>query len=265
MAYKVNTYKYNSSLSKEQNILCERLCALRMSKMSEALAGQFLDPNAELRTFTERVTDVINAEVDFRDGKKFNRLIRNAHLRYPAADFDPSLFDPERKLDTTTIGRLEDSHYIDEKKNLCICGASGAGKTYLACAFGVAACHSFRTVRYYNSSRLINELKRAASQEPEVYLAFLDELASYDLLILDDFGLMSLNLDDCRFLFELLEQRETMKSTMIVSEYSIKQWYDLFGRKTYADACLRRMTGDAYRIEMNGKDMSTEKTSMEAK
>jgi DNA replication protein DnaC len=192
----------------------------------------------------------------------FRRIL---HLRYPDADFDQTIYEADRALDTVTIERLENCSWIDEKKNLLITGSSGAGKTYLANAFCVAACHQSRSVRYYSTGRLINELKRSNAQDSDTYLAFTDELAGYDLLVIDDFGFMSLDLDDCRYLFEVLEQRETVKSTMVISQFAVNQWYDFFGQKTYADACLRRMTAGAYRIEMNGRDMSPAEPEIQSK
>ena len=75
----MSKFTYNNDLTAEQNTLCSKLCSLRMSKMAEELARQFQDPNEKLRTFDERVTDLINAERNFRDNKKFNSLIRQAH------------------------------------------------------------------------------------------------------------------------------------------------------------------------------------------
>ncbi|HCV54731.1 MAG TPA: DNA replication protein [Erysipelotrichaceae bacterium] len=252
----MSKFTYNNDLTAEQNTLCSKLCSLRMSKMAEELARQFQDPNEKLRTFDERVTDLINAERNFRDNKKFNSLIRQAHLKYSQADFDDSIYEPDRKLDFSTIERLEDCAWIDEKHNLLITGPSGAGKTYLGCAFGVAACHQFHKVRYYPVNRILVELKKAYADGNDAYLAFTDQLTDYDLLIIDDFGMMPIDLDDCCYLFQLLDMRDTVHSTMVMSQYPVKQWFDFFPRQAYADSCLRRLTSGAYRIEMNGKDMS---------
>ena len=80
-------------------------------------------------------------------------------------------------------------------------------------------------------------------------------MASYDLLVIDDFGLMDLDMDKCLALFEIIESRDCRKSTVIVSQLPVIKWWDLFGDNTYADACLSRMTHKAYRLECNGRDM----------
>ena len=83
-------------------------------------------------------------------------------------------------------------------------------------------------------------------------------MAGYDLLVIDDFGLMDLNLDKCRDLFEIIEARDCRKSTVIISQMPVANWYQLFGDNTYADACLSRMTSKAYRLDFPGRDRRVE-------
>jgi DNA replication protein DnaC len=80
-------------------------------------------------------------------------------------------------------------------------------------------------------------------------------MASYDSLVIDDFGLMELNMDKCRDLFEIIETRYCKKATMIVSQFPVIKWWELFKDNTYADACLSRMKSKMYRLECNGRDM----------
>jgi len=89
----------------------------------------------------------------------------------------------------------------------------------------------------------------------DTYREALAQLVSFDLLVIDDFGLMQLDLNKCRNLFEVLESRDPGRSTMVVSQFPVKAWYDLFQEHTYADACLNRLLNNSYRLEMNGKNM----------
>ena len=88
-------------------------------------------------------------------------------------------------------------------------------------------------------------------------LDYLNKLTKLDLLVIDDFGLMDLDLDKCRDLFEVIDGRDGRKSTIIVSQFPVKSWFDLFQEHTYADACLARITDKrhCYRLEMNGISM----------
>lgn len=253
MAYRQKDYTYNPKLTSEENTLLDRLYKFKLSHMAEALEGQFLDPNSELEDFHTRITKLVNYEWDQRQTTKFNKLMRKASLKYPNADFDESIYEPDRMLDTHTIELLQSCKWIDEPKNLLITGSAGAGKTHIANALCITALRQLRTVKYIRANTLLFESEKARKLN-ESY-EYVNTLSSYDLLVIDDFGLMELDMDKCRDLFEVIETRDSRKSTMIVSQLPVVKWWDLFKDNTYADACLSRMTSKAYRLECNGRDM----------
>ena len=118
MAYRLKDYLYNDKLTKEQNILMDRLYKLRMSGMAEAFEKQLLEPNTGLEPFEVRFAAIVNQEWDQRESKKFKRLMKKATLKYPAADLDSSIYDPERQLNTHVIELLAKCDWIDEPNNL---------------------------------------------------------------------------------------------------------------------------------------------------
>lgn len=253
MAYLHKNYIYNEQLTTEENLLLDRLFKLRLSHMSEALEQQFLNPNKGLEDFYTRISEIINYEWDQRQNTKFNKLLKKASLKYPTADFDDTIYEADRLLDTHTIELLQKSTWIDEPKNLLITGSAGAGKTYIANALCIAALHRLKTVKYIRANTLLQESEKAR-QTGQAY-DYTNQMASYDLLVIDDFGLMELDMNKCRDLFEIIETRDCKKATMIVSQFPVIKWWDLFKDNTYADACLSRMTSKAYRLECNGRDM----------
>ena len=244
------TYLYNEKLSKEQNLIMDILYDLRLSGMAEALEQQLLNPNSRLDSFEDRFSDIVNFEWSQRETKKFNRLLKQATLKYLAADLNSSLYEPERQLNTHVIEKLATCEWIDEPNNLLITG--GAGKTHVACALCVAAMHQMRTTKYIRANYLLQESEHAHRENN--YYEYSNKMASYDLLVIDDFGLMDLNMDKCRDLFEIIESRDSRKATIIISQVPVAKWYHLFGDNTYADACLSRMTSKAYRLEFPGRD-----------
>lgn len=253
MAYFHKNYIYNEQLTAEENLLLDKLFKLRLSHMSEVLEKQFLNPNTELEDFHTRISEIINYEWDQRQSTKFNKLLKKPTLKYPSADFDEALYEPDRMLDTHTIELLQKCTWIEEPKNLLVTGSAGAGKTYIANALCVAALHQLKTVKYIRANTFLQESEKAR-QLGQAY-DYTNQMASYDLLVIDDFGLMELDMDKCRDLFEVIETRDCKKATMIVSQLPVIKWWDLFKDNTYADACLNRMTSKAYRLECNGRDM----------
>ena len=244
-----------TTLTPEEQILITRLKSFRVPVMAKILEAQLKDPNADLSTFMERISAMVDSEWQARADKRFNRLMKEAHLRYPAADLDETIYRPERQLDTQTIERLSTCHWIEEGKNLIVTGSSASGKTYLINAFCVTAMKQSKSVRYIKANTLMGEMERARIRSTN--LDYLDRLTKLDLLVIDDFGLMDLDLDKCRDLFEVLDTRDGRKSTVAISQLPVISWFDMFSDNTYADACLTRITDKhhTYRLEMNGINM----------
>lgn len=253
----IKKYLYNDKLSKEENILLDRLYTFKTSQMAEALEKQFLDPNSELDDFHTRITKIINYEWEQRYQTKLGKLITKATLKYPTADFDESLYDPDRMIDVHVVEQLQKCAWIDERKNLLITGGAGAGKTHIANALCLTAMQQLRTAKYIRANTLIQECIKA--DQTDNALDYYNKMSDYELLVIDDFGMMDLDLEKCRHLFEIVETRDCRKSTVIISQLPVEKWWDLFKDNTYADACLSRMTKQAYRLECRGRDMRQKK------
>ena len=240
-----------TELTPEEQALITRLKSFRVPEMANILEAQLKDPNADLSTFMERISSMVDSEWQSRANKRFNRLMKDAYLRYPTADLDETIYHPERQLDTQTIERLSTCHWIEEGKNLIVTGSSASGKTYLINALCVTAMRQFKSVRYIKANTLMSEMEQATNLE------YLNKLTKLELLVIDDFGLMDLDLDKCRDLFEVLDTRDGRKSTVVISQFPVISWFDTFSDNTYADACLTRITDKhhTYRLEMNGVNM----------
>lgn len=210
----------NPDLRPEEQAVSTRLREMKMSGMAEAFERRVLDPNADLSSFMERITELVNTEWQIRYDKKPNRLLRQAKLRYPQADLDDSIYEADRKLDHASIEKLAACHWIDEGRNLLITGMTSSGKTYLSNALCVSALRKLKTVRYIKASHLMLELEQARMKD--TYMDQLALLSKVDLLAIDDFGLMELDLDKCRDLFEVIDGRDGRRSTIIISQFRVK-------------------------------------------
>lgn len=177
MAYIQKNYTYNPVLSAEENVLLDILFKLKLSHMAEALEKQFLNPNCDLESFADRITDIINYEWEQRQTTKFNKLLRKATLKYPEADFDDSIYEPDRQLDTHTIELLQKCEWVRDARNLLITGSAGAGKTYIANALCIAALHQQHTVRYIRANTLIQESEKARMASSSY--DYVNQMASY--------------------------------------------------------------------------------------
>jgi len=208
----------------EETILIERLRSFRVPAMVEEYMQQLRDPNTELLSFQERFTRIVNAEWLKRYNKKFNDKLKKAKLRFKDADLDETIYDPARKLDTQSIELLSKCEWVEEGKNLLITGMSGSGKTYLSCALCIAALRQLKDVQYIKASVMMRDLERA--RKKDTYTEYLEDKLALDLLVIDDFGLMELDLDKCRDLFEVIDGRDGRRSTIVVSQFPVETWYD---------------------------------------
>lgn len=225
---------------------------MSLSVMASTLDEQINDPNIGLKTADERIIELITNEYLSRYANKIAKGLKKSHMKYPGAEYGDLIVDETRELDKDSLDGLMACKFIDEKKNLVITGPCGCGKTWIASCIGVRAQTQLRSVRYCSTSRLIAELKM--KEEDNTYLKALDQIAKLDLLILDDIGLMNLDIHSCRIFFEVLDSRDQNGSVVFISQYPISKWFSLFENATYADAALSRATGKAYRLDVKGKD-----------
>lgn len=127
------------------------------------------------------------------------------------------------------------------------------GKTFISCALGIRACYFDYNVQYFRLPRLLTDI--AISKGDGSYNKLMNKLKKCDLLIFDDFGLTKLNLQETRDFLELIEDRNSVKSCMFISQIPVSKWYDLFTDPTLADAIMDRLVNNSYQIEIKGPSM----------
>ncbi|MCK9176782.1 MAG: ATP-binding protein [Clostridiales bacterium] len=177
----------------------------------------------------------------------------NAHI----ADID---YAPARELNRELILRLASCDYLQDARNIVVMGATGTGKSYLACALGMEACKQSYTVRYTRMTELFEELILARSEGK--FLKFKKDIAKVDLLIIDDWMLVKLTEEESTMLLEVIHSRHRRKSTMFCSQFAPPGWHLRIPEETIADAILDRIVYDSYEIHLKS---STESPSMRQK
>ena len=203
-------------------------------------------------TQDEFINMLVQAEWDERENKTITRNLRLARFRYEAS-VEEINFAAQRGLDKTQFLRLADMGFIDRKENVLITGATGVGKSFLSSALGHQACQSGYKTLYFNTQKLFSKLKILKADGS--YNRELSRIEKYDLLILDDFGLASLDGVSRMALLEIIEDRHGRKSTIISSQLPVAKWYEIIGDNTIADAILDRMVHTAHRIELKGASL----------
>lgn len=235
------------------SVLNEQLRALRLSHFCHALEQQ----QAQLNTysdmsFEERLGLLAEHELQCRDNNKVKRLRRQAKLRLDAL---PSQIDyrAQRGIRKDKIASLLNGQYLHHGQNILLTGATGCGKTYLACALADQACQQHHTVRYYRLGHLLDDL--SVGHADGSYRQQLNALSKKKLLILDDWGMEKLTARQANDLLDVMEDRYQRASTIIASQIPVNEWYKLISNPTVADALLDRLLHNSYRIELQGESM----------
>lgn len=218
--------------------------------------------NSPKETADEMIAMLIDAEYDYKSNRRLEQRLSLAKLRYPAS-VEQTDFNAERKLDKNLFMRLADCNFIKQSENVIVTGMTGTGKSYIACSLGHQACLKGYKVIYHNFNRLLTKLKMAKADNS--YLKEINKISGFDLLIIDDFGLQTMDHESNISLLEILEDRYGDRSTIIASQIPPENWYDLFQNSTIADACLDRIIHNAHKLNMEGESMRKKKTFVSKK
>lgn len=225
---------------------------LRLHGMRRAFEDLRSGRAADSLSHDEMVSHLVDAEWDERYNRKISRLLTSAAFRYKAS-IEEIDYARQRNIEKNTILAMGRCDWIEKGENIFITGATGTGKSYLACALGHRACMNRYRVRYLNCMKIFSQLKYAKADGS--YFREMKHLQKNDLLILDDFGLKPFDADTRLMLLELLEDRYASKSTIIASQIPVSLWFDIIGDKTIADAICDRFIHNAEKINLQGDTM----------
>lgn len=234
----------------------ETLKQLKLSAMAKELEIQLEDSTAYASLgFEERLGLLVDAEWNRRQSNKLTRLINTAHFATPNASIEGIEYHEDRRLDKATILRFATCKYIDEKHHIILKGASGNGKTYLACALGNAACRKFKNVKYIRMPELLDELNVAKGCG--TFKKTIKAYQKVDLLILDEWLIRTLEVQESYDLLEIVEARCEKGGIIFCTQYEPRDWYARINPASendspISDAIMDRIIHNAYDVLIDG-------------
>jgi DNA replication protein DnaC len=233
----------------------EKLYDLRLGVMAEAFSAELARSGEARLSFAERFGLLVDQQWASREEARLARRLKKANLRTPACVEEIDFRTP-RGLDREVVLDLAGLGFLAGAGNVILTGPTGLGKTYLACALADRACRRGFSAAYCRLPRLVFEL--ALARADGSYLKALAGLAKVELLILDDWGLVTLDAQASADVMDVVDDRAGLRSTIVTSQLPVGEWHSLIADASIADALLDRLVHRAVRIELKGESMRKE-------
>jgi DNA replication protein DnaC len=229
-----------------------KLHEMKLHAMAQALREQLEQPHISELPFEERFSLLVDRESTDRENRRMTRLLQRARLRLQASIEDID-FKAPRGLDRSVILRLAQCDWIAQAHNILITGPTGVGKTYLACALAHRACRSGFSALYVRLPILFQQL--ATARADGSYPRVMNRFARAKVLVIDDWGIAPMTAQERRDLFEVIEDRHGISSTVVATQLPITLWHENIRDPTIADAILDRIVHSAHKIQLKGESM----------
>jgi len=236
-----------------QEPMMEKLLAMRLHGMADALKTQEQDPAARELSFLERLALLVDHQWNWRQNQALARRLHLAKLRGNAC-VEEIDYRTARGLDKSVIRALaQESGWVRNHEHIFVLGPTGVGKSFVASALAQKACRDGYSALYTRASALFRDL--AIARADGSLRLLLSKLSRIDLLVIDDWAMAPLSEPERRDFWEICEDRYQTRSLILTSQLPVTRWHEQIGDPTVADGILDRLVHNAHRIEMRGDSM----------
>ncbi len=230
-----------------------KLRQMKLAGMVEAYEQQKSVSTAHSLSFDERLGLMVDQEWIRRQNNKMSVLLKKAGFIESSACIEDVDYTPDRKLDRQFILELASGNYINHARNIIITGATGAGKSFLAQAFGTTACRQKFTTRYVRLNDLVETLLIEKEKGLEAFQKARKAFEKITLLIIDEWLLFPITVDESKVLADLIDRRNRKSSTIIVSQFEPAEWIDQIPNPVAAEAITDRLKSNSYHVFIDGE------------
>jgi DNA replication protein DnaC len=236
-----------------QEPMMEKLTAMRLLGMVDALKAQEQDPASRELSFLERLGLMVDQQWTWRENQALARRLYVAKLKSGACVEDID-YRASRGLDKGVIRALsQKSAWVTNHENIFVVGPTGVGKSFVACALAQKACRDGYSALFTRTAALFRELAMARADGS--LRNWLAKLSRIDVLVIDDWAMAPMSEAERRDFWEICEDRYQTRSTILTSQLPVTRWHEQIGDPTAADGILDRLVHNAHRIEMRGDSM----------
>jgi DNA replication protein DnaC len=245
-----------------QEPMMEKLQAMRLHGMVDALKTQEQDPAARELSFLERLALLVDHQWNWRQNQALERRLHVAKLRGNAC-VEEIDYRTSRGLDKSVIRALtKESAWVHNHEHVFVLGPTGVGKSFVACALAQKACRDGYSALYTRAAALFRDL--AIARADGSLRNLLAKLGRIDVLVIDDWAMAPLTEPERRDFWEICEDRYQTRSFILTSQLPVSRWHEQIGDPTVADGILDRLVHNAHRIEMRGDSMRKKRATQPA-
>jgi len=230
----------------------QQFLTMRLPGMAAAYSELLENTNKGTMSFDDKLQFLLEREDVVRNNRLLERKLKIAKLKYNVG-LEQISFTSTRGVSRETLLDLAHCKWIERKQNIIVTGATGVGKTYLACGLGHKACREGYNVLYIRLPRFLEQC--LISRSDNEYVKTITKIGRVDVLILDDWGIGAMNEMQRKDVLEIIEERYQRASTIIVSQLPVKNWHELIGEQIVADAILDRIVHNSHRLQISGGSM----------
>lgn len=203
--------------------------------------------NSGNKSIVDALYELSNLEINAKSDRAMQACVKVANFPFlkEVTDFD---FDFQPAINKQQILDLMTLRFIENKENILFVGSSGVGKTHLATSIGIE-CAKHRYSTYFISFQdLISQLKKALSENRlDIRLR---HFCKYKILIIDEIGYLSIDIDAANLFFQLISKRYEKHCTIITTNTNFSKWSDIFGNSVIANAILDRLLHHSHIISV---------------
>jgi DNA replication protein DnaC len=239
-----------------ENVL-EQLKSMRLSVMAESLQSRLAGGNNRDLAPEEFFALLVEDEYNARKNRRLSRMIGHANFKPEQATIENVVYNQARGFMKKDIMPLTTATWINNAQNVIITGSTGCGKTYLAEAVGLQICIMGFSVIKIRYPILFEEIH--AAKGTGMYLRYLKKLAKNKVIILDDFLMTPIEINDCGPLLDVIEEKEQAGSIIITTQFPVDKWHLKLPDPTVADAICDRLTHGSIKLNLKGDSMRKDK------
>jgi len=231
----------------------DMLGELKMPELEKIIDNQERVPEFLSMPFDQRFQFAISDLYGIKNSHRQELLMQRSNIKYLNAAFPDIMYYQDRKLDRNLITQLSTGNFMEHATDLAIYGATGSGKTYISSCFGLLACSRLKRTL---SIRLPDLLTDYECLETLIQKRkYLRKMANYDILIIDEWLGSPPTDAQLSFLFELVEKRSEVKTTIFCSQYNPKDWYVRLGENTKSESLLNRILSGLCKLDCGDFNM----------